>query len=284
MYGTSGIKHQARRFLKNNWGKAMAVLGVSLVVALIFTTIAQLYLLFVYPYLYPEIPSESNYNIRTLVLAITALIAMPVYYFVRMFLEAPVHLGLLEWHYALVSGDRAPFNLVFSYFQRGRYGRSINYALQRFFRIYGWVVLVFAPTVLCAIASIVVEDAEAKFFLELASDLSFWLAAGGAIAIIIMINLRYFLVPYLIAGNPALPVTAAFRTSVRYMKGFKWQVASLWLSLLGCIILQALGLPQLFVSPYINTCFANSARWIIITNIEKEQIALNQGWEWQERF
>ncbi len=68
----------------------------------------------------------------------------------------------------------------------------------------------------------------------------------------------YFLVPYITAENPSIPVARAFEISKKTMKGQKWDLFVLQLSFLGWMILASatfFGLGFLFLDPYMEATY-----------------------------
>lgn len=69
----------------------------------------------------------------------------------------------------------------------------------------------------------------------------------------------YFMVPYIIAENPSVPISRAFEISKRTMNGEKWKVFVLQLSFIGWYFLASIaffGLGFLFLNPYMEATYA----------------------------
>lgn len=272
MSSSSAVKHQARLFLKNNWGKAIAILAVTMTFASVFSILlafsieglTRVFQIDIY-----EIDSYSNSDsfLKALVVMYSTIF---IVYLVRFLLESPFTLGAKGWHYSLVSGGDAQFGKVFEYYSRERYGRSIGYAISRFFRLLAWDLLVIVPF----IAIIAGLD---NFSSSIVFPIQFALSGIMLISVVvvhIIVSFNYFLVPYILAINPDIPISQAFRTSIHYMKGFRGEVFVLMISFAAWNLLKILAVPVMFVSPYYEASLANSAKWIIHTNLQKAQETL----------
>lgn len=90
----------------------------------------------------------------------------------------------------------------------------------------------------------------------LIKDIFVWLWSLLFVVPGVIMNLSYFMVPYIISENPGMSSKRAFEISKTVMNGEKWNLFVLYMSFIGWVLLALFGtcgISMLFVMPYVET-------------------------------
>ena len=250
------VKQNARRALRYNWGKAVAIV---LLVAALFLFFSVLYgilnLLTGIGAYFDIYRTQMNFfddihNLSLLSLAISLILSLGFF-----FVMAPLRLGIDLWCYEVSGGQETEVSAVFRCFSGGKmFFRSLGLQISLFFRLLFWLLLLCLPSAVCLAGAgyLLGAGAQGGPLAPLAVTLcclsSFFLAAGGMVLFCLVRN-RYFLAPYyLLDGNTS--VCRAVKLSRKSMKGFKGKIFRFQLSFVGWWLSCLLVIPIVYVFPY----------------------------------
>lgn len=145
-------------------------------------------------------------------------ILMTISLTISLFVAVPMNVGLKRFFLNLTRGEAEMKDIV-AHFKKG-YDRAVGIMFMRILKILLWSIVFLVPGIYKAY--------------------------------------EYAMIPYIIAENPTISTTDAFKASKRLMNGNKMQLFKLQLSFLGWYILAAipLGAGLFFLMPYTNTAIA----------------------------
>lgn len=145
-------------------------------------------------------------------------IFMTVSLTISLFAAVPLNVGLKRFFLNLTHGE-AEMKDILAHFKKG-YDRAVGIMFMRILKILLWSVVFVVPGIYKAY--------------------------------------EYAMIPYIIAENPTIQTSEAFKASKRLMNGNKMKLFKLQLSFLGWYILAAIPLfaGMFFLSPYTNTATA----------------------------
>lgn len=194
----------------------------------------------------------------------TALIGLGVFLgfaFAKGVLLSPLTVGEKRWYLALVFSQAQPFVGVFAFYGRTRFWwKSVWLSFRLWLR--KWTLRMFC--LLPAAAAYGVWVLAKRTAAYLPYMLLFTILVIGLLLLGLLmaylLNLRYFLAPYLIGGDMLLSSGQALRESKQRMKGFVGVLFQLELSFLPLYLTCVFIIPVFFVLPYCKTCRAEFAR------------------------
>lgn len=274
----SMAKKNATAALRENWGKAVAVLLITLAISILFTileTVITVVLgipsfvdyLGTPGYFLDDIPNSALPSL--LLTAFTLLAALVVL--------SPLGLGVKNWYLTITYGSRSEIGAVFAFFETfGRVMRSIGYSLSLAVRKILWGTLFFSPAMALGMLTGQLSlggSTELDGLLVVAGGL-LTLCLGVLCAIFFWIFLqRYFLVGYILCIQREVGVGKAIRLSVAATSHHKTDIALFQLSFFGWLFPALLVLPILYIQPYWETSMALYGRYLL----EKAGIARPAG-------
>lgn len=170
----------------------------------------------------------------------------------QLILGAPLVVGLHMYFLATVRKKDNPFGLLFEGFSR--FGTSWCAYMLVCLIIFAWMI---PFIVLIAPLFWFVHPDPAIF-----PSYTVWALAAVLIlsagAFLILLQMRYYLVLYVVADDPAVRARQAIRRSVELMKGNYWRLGVLWLRFVGwqllCVL--TLGIGLIWLIPYVSAATA----------------------------
>lgn len=272
------IKKNSRLALKGNWGRAIVILIIMGSVSLLITVVTQMAMtMFVPPQAWNAAEQVETYSdlmqfAEGYRISAAEWIVYGVSTLLSILLISPLALGAARWYYRLVHGENLSVTELFFYFERGRsYLRAIFYEINLGIRSLLWMLVFYAvPSVILGIATFFLSgDAE----LTRAGTTTATLGILLAVVLFLLATLfyaaclcRYTLTPYLMADNADLTVRQAIKLSVKYTRGFRFQILWFLLSYIGWFLLLIFIWPTLYVTPYYSTGIAMYSRYLIEKN------------------
>ena len=212
---------------------------------------------------------NGNFDPYQLGVAAGAVIASMLFIFaivfvVKIFLSNPIEAGTAHFFASAPYGNRN-FEVMFSSFKGGRYGKITKAMFLRDLYLFLWSLIGIVPAVIIALAIIIPVSTNNHMtdgnMFGLIFGTVYPLTFAAMIPAIIK-QYSYRLVPYIIADNPNFSAKEALTLSVNMMKGRKWFAFVLDLSFIGWILLGLLGcfVGVYFVYPYI---YATNAQFYL---------------------
>lgn len=225
------LKTNAKRALAGNWGRAIGIMLISMIPGVLINLLE---------YGIREVSGVSEFvnrsgtgnafraaaNIAPASIAITALVSLLVF-----FIMTPLRQGILRWYYRRTGGEREGVTGIFHYFETAAgYFRALWLNFLIGLRMFLWTLLLMVPLVLLT-GLLSVAGRAGRATRTFAMLLVFvWMTI--ACVVIVIIGLRYFLAPYLLAEHPEYKARAAIREGVKLVRGCKGSVFLFGLSFL----------------------------------------------------
>ena len=182
----------------------------------------------------------------------------------NIFLSTPLALGIQRWVWRLTGGADDSLRTVFYAFGAGEnYRRALCFSLHYNLRLYA-VRLTFLPALFLNSKNL----SEGLTF-SAPDGVESFLSAGAALLqmagmfLYLFLALRYFLAPYLLAGDDRLSPVEALRLSFKIMRKRVGRLLGFSLGFIGWILLCMLILPILYVLPLIWISSGIYARYLI---------------------
>lgn len=255
----STLKQNAKHALGGQWGRAIAIMVISWIPYMLFNALE---------YGIRGAIGEPEYvggNVNITVLSsITTLLILLLMFIVL----TPVQQGVLRWYYRRTSGSDEPVSDLFYYFEAaGSYFKSLWLHFQIGVRMFLWTILLAAlpltGTVIVGMTFGVGRGGRLHGTIALIMGLLtiVWIILLSLVLSII--NMRYFLAPYLLAEHPDKKASRLICQSVKLTKGHKGSLFLFSLSFVGWLLLCIFIIPAFFVIPYINISMAMYARYLI---------------------
>lgn len=262
------IKMNAKRSLSGSWGAAIAVAVITALPAIVINIIeyairkvsgiAQ----FMDYAGTSSVAFDDMANVAIASTVISLLISVLIF-----FIMTPLEQGCNRWFYRRTGGEQDAVSSIFFYFENAKsYFRTLGLYFQIALRIFLWMLLPVLPVV-----AIVACMAASKHYFSGGLP-----TAAAAVFVILMviwfilvlilsvvISLRYFLAPYILAEHPDQKVSKCIKDSVRMVKGHKMQLFGFILSFIGWQLLCVFVIPAFYVVPYMNASYAMYARYLI---------------------
>lgn len=255
------VKSNARMMLKGKLGAGAAITLFSLGVWLIFYLLEIIVsMIFNADSLYTlsgivSSPEEFVQLIPTqtyIGLGITAVITI-----VYLFVSSPLSVGIKGWYFTSAGGDKPELRSMFNMFTgKSRFFGSIWLKVTIALRVFAVSVLSLLPGAAAFTAGIMALTAKISAPNASAAGLALVISGAGlvlfAIGFIIMFSMRYFAAVYLFCEDEAVSVKVSIKQSVKYMKGMKGGLLTLYLSYIPLTLLSCLlfTLPFLYTVPY----------------------------------
>lgn len=182
-------------------------------------------------------------------------------------LWGPLQLGVQRWFWRLSGGADDTVGGLFHYFSSGRlYARSLAFRILYSLRLLLIGVVSFLPAVIAYV--LVSPDFYAAIGVRAPVTMTSLWSLPSALFLIGLVayiawSLRYFLAPYLLMNDSTLTPSQALKLSVKATKGSRGAFFGFQLTFLGWLLLCLLGLPILFVFPYMTAARAVFARYAV---------------------
>ncbi len=170
----------------------------------------------------------------------------------QLIFAAPLAVGLHAFFLATVRRQPNPFGLLFE--GLNRFGTAWCAYMLVFLIVLAWMI----PFVLVQLVLVVFVHPDTTvfpFYTKAALTAMVALSMGG---VMILLQIRYYLVLYIVADDNTLRAREAVRRSVDLMSGNYWRLALLWLRFIGwqllCVL--TLGIGFLWLAPYMAASIA----------------------------
>lgn len=262
------IKINARRALRGNWSRAMAI-ALLVTAAGLLMSLAEGMLggLLQIPTFLDVAGTPANFLDDLPAATPAALALVSGMALLCLLVLTPLGLGAMGWHYRLGGGKVEEVSSVFEFFgSAAAFFKAVLLSFNIAVRGMLWTALFALPaSALMAFASASAEAAGSDSELLLARGAALCAVVLGVMAAILTAIWlqRYYLAPYALIDNPTGSVREAIRRSIQATKGRR--VALLWLevTLLGWRLLGLLVVTQLYTKPYVAMVRALYGRYLI---------------------
>ncbi len=263
------IKLNARRALGGSWGKAICLLLIIFSISLIFSLLQGLTSLLLGIPDFSDVLTTPQYYLDDVInLSIPSFLIAAAFTLFSLIVNSPLSFGIRLWYYRLAGGDSEEVAAVFSFFSGLRlFFKAIWHDISLSVRLLLWSIpFALLPGGIGTFALFLLYNAETARTVRLGGFLLLTLACVLSILAGLFFSIfskRYLLAPYLIVDNPSISVRQAFRTSIRYTRGYKNELFLFDLSFLPWALLSVLLLPLLYVVPYYNASLALYAKYLV---------------------
>ncbi len=261
------IKKDAWLAMRNNWGKAFAIVLISFSF-LIFTVLIEKLLSYIldvsYFIDYAQTPAFYLDDITNLGPASFAVLFSAL--IIHLLIYSPVSLGNKKWYLGLAGANPFPVSAVFSYFS----------GFQNFFRAFClrfhllirkalfWTLIntpaIIVFVLLCLLKFFVAS--QELFMIQMAFSIIFICLFVLCQLLAICFLQRYFLAEYIYVLYRC-KIRDAIKMSVLIMKGHRSEIFSVILSFIPYYIVNILWLPSLATLPHMNMVYAIYAKYFI---------------------
>jgi hypothetical protein len=177
----------------------------------------------------PSIAFDDMANVAMVSTLISLLISLLIF-----FVMTPLQQGCARWFYRRTGGEQEPVSGVFFYFETAKsYFRSLGLYFQIGLRSFGWMLLPALPMAATIVFIMFYKrqlggNLPNAVFAVVVILMVIW--AVLLVILSIMISLRYFLAPYLLAEHPEQKAGQCIKNGVHLVKGHKAELFGFMLS------------------------------------------------------
>ena len=262
------IKMNAKRALAGAWGSAIGVIVITMLPSIMINILETVIRTvsgvpeFVDYAATPSIAFDDMANVAMVSTLISLLISLLIF-----FVMTPLQQGCARWFYRRTGGEQEPVSGVFFYFETAKsYFRSLGLYFQIGLRTFVWMLLPALPMAATIVFIMFYKrqlggNLPNAVFAVVVILMVIW--AILLVILSIMISLRYFLAPYLLAEHPEQKAGQCIKNGVRMVKGHKAELFVFMLSFFGWALLCVLIVPIFYVLPYMHSSYAVYARYLI---------------------
>lgn len=243
------LKINAKRALSGSWGRAIGIMLIAAIPGVLLNLLE---------YGIREVTGISEFvnrsgtgnafraaaNIAPASIAITLLVSLLVF-----FIMIPLQQGIVRWYYRLTAGEREGVTGIFHYFETAAgYFRALWLNFLIALRICLWGALLTVPLVLLfGLLAVAGGAGRATHAFALLLILVWTVIVT---VVLVIIGLRYFLAPYLLAEHPDYKARRAIREGVRLARGQKGSIFLFGLSFILWYLPTLLALLLVFIIPF----------------------------------
>lgn len=232
-------KQKALELLKGKWPLAISAVLIPVVISMILVIISQFF--------------HSAVNLKFVNIAFYFADAAAV-----LLLILPLFLGTFRFFSGFFESDNPQILDIFVYFSSKKmYLRALKMSALVFLRLAVIGFFLMLPSLLTDFVS----DGGLSFLTGNATPIWFgnlWIISlflrGIAVAVLIFIVLKYYMVPYIFVINDSIDLNEAMYLSSCVSAFSLSSFAGLFFSLLGWVLLSFLVLPLIFTLPYLLVC------------------------------
>ncbi len=281
------LKQETRRSLKGNWGKAVALTVVLLLIPALCTVAEDAVGMFLeLEYFEDSLHTPKNHLDNTLYISPAVFLLFVSGTLISFLLSAPLRLGAKGWYLHLVAHDPKPLSDAFRYYTRpSAYLQAVLFETRLFFRRSVLILISFLPAILFYLSLPFLEQLSIPnlLFSLLTTVMLGLLCLLGSAVCLLWVG-RTFLAEYLYFLY-SCKMREAFYLSAKIMKGRKSVLFSLRLSFLPLAVAELLILPRLWTTPYKTAVLAQYARYFMESyEREKSTATLKSTKPQAERF
>lgn len=262
------IKQNAKLSLAGCWGAAIAVLVINVLPVILIDVIEYAIRTVTGIAQYMDYAATSSVafddmaNVSLISTLITVLMTILIFIIV-----SPLSQGNRRWFYRRTGGEQEPVSTVFHSFETSKqYFRTLGLYFQIGLRMFLWLLLISVPMIVLGIFAIFYQGFAGGEITKTASAIFMILTVVWTILVLIVsviISLRYFLAPYVLAEHPEQKASQCIKDGVQMMKGHKAKLFVFMLSFIGWELLCVFIIPIFYVLPYMNASYAMYARYLI---------------------
>ena len=264
-------KKESKRVLRNNWGKAIAIFGITAGTFFLISALEDLVRTFLGLPVMDDGSTVLKIKWSTSALSVSVTVIAFLFELIAL---SPLKIGSATWYYRTAGEIQESVGTIFDWFSGARlFFRSVWLAVNMFVRKALWAALLVLPgsaLIFYAVKYIRFKSGDNTFFVLfiifgiLAALIGFFFWAW--------IVQRYFLAYYIIADSRETGVMSAFKYSVKAMSGFTFKAFMLKLSFIGWFIFSVLAIPALYAVPYYNQSCACLGRYILTLHKSENSI------------
>jgi len=260
------LKRNSRLALKGRWGHAILVLLLPALASLLLTltgTAANILLLDFW-----VTPDSGGLAAALLQVPLPSLLVTLVLWVAGFFLLSPLQMGTAYWFYSLVNGKSLPVRQVFRWFgDKRRYWRSVGYGIHIMARSFFWALLFLLIPVTLTASSLLVLSLGGERTVMAFGTVGLSIACALTLLAVTICTIylgRYFLAAYRLCEDEGVNIRAAFRDSVEYTQGYRFNYFLYTLSFAGWMLLcvLTLGIAALYLAPYLSASGAMYGRYV----------------------
>jgi len=262
------IKMNAKRALAGAWGSAIGVMVITFLPSIMINILESVIRAvsgvpeFVDYAATPSIAFDDMANVAAVSTLISLLVSVLIF-----FVMTPLQQGCARWFYRRTGGEQEPVSGVFLYFETAKsYFRSLGLNFQIGLRVFLWLLLPALPMAATIVFVVFYKhqlggNLPNAVFAVVVILMVIW--AVLLVILSILISLRYFLAPYLLAEHPEQKASQCIKSGVRLVKGHKAELFGFILSFIGWGLLCIFIIPIFYVMPYMQSSYAMYARYLI---------------------
>lgn len=256
------IKFNAKKCLKNNWGRAILILVILTAVNLvlgaldnaIFSAMGFERVKIDWDILRDTIYQFDAQEISPAAVALSLLLSL-----IRLCIMAPLALGAVNWALELSDGRSNSVGEMFWAFDNAAWYRSVWMRITVAVKTGLFSVAVeLIPTVMLTIGTLNLIDNRA---LGVTLVLLGTVLSIAGIPFVLWFNARYFAANLLLCDRYYYTVREATKLSVEMTKGRRWQIVGFYLSFIPWYLLCFLIVPLFYVVPYVEVVSTMLARY-----------------------
>ena len=166
----------------------------------------------------------------------------------QLIFAAPLVVGLHAYFLATVRGEGNPFGLIFEGFSR--FGTSWCAHMLVMLIVLAFMI----PFILVGIPLMVFVHPDPAIYPSYTVEALYAILMLTLSCFLVLVQMRYYLVLYIVADDPSVRAREAVRRSTELMKGNYWRLALLWLRFIGwqllCVFTFGIGL--IWLMPYMS--------------------------------
>ncbi len=262
------VKMNAKRALTGAWGSAIGVMVITLLPSIMINILETIIRTvsgvpeFMDYAATPSIAFDDMANVAVISTLISLMISALIF-----FVMTPLQQGCARWFYHRTGGEQEPVSGVFFYFESAKsYFRSLGLYFQIALRTFLWMLLPALPMAATITFLLFYKHQFGGNLPNAAYAVVVILMVIWAILLValsVLISLRYFLAPYLLAEHPEQKASQCIKSGVRLVKGHKAELFGFMLSFIGWMLLCIFIIPIFYVMPYMQSSYAVYARYLI---------------------
>ncbi len=268
------ITIQAKNALKNNWVGAVGAILFALSLSFVIVYTVSLVFICIDSVLV-ELSQSSNTveNTRKIFLILSQYL-IPILNCTAFVFASPFFLGVLNYFYLLAKNKDVEFREVFKYIGK-KYPKALHISVAMILRCFFRVLLPLAPGIVGLIISPELfanaDNESIAFFGKIWYSVSYAMLFMG-ILLATKLTSRYFLCAFLFFEDENASIEDIITNAQIYVMPLQNSVFILSLKLSPWILLCFTVIPIVIVLPYILTCFAISAKWIIDLKLNLREV------------
>ncbi len=249
------LKYNAKRAMAGGWGRAIAIMLIMAIPPVLMSVLEFAIRMVGNVPAFLDASSGEVLDGLSNIAAVSSAITFGVSLLLFL-VSAPLRQGACRWYYRRTDGEKEPVGVLFHYFETAKdYFRSLWMYFQIGLRMLLWSILLFAPLIvgagLLGYYRFVYYREPLPGMVALAGGMLavIWMVLGTVL--LVFVQFRYFLAPYLLAAHPGMKARRAIKQGIKYVKGHKASLFGFHLSFLLWYLPLVAVLVMLLASPFV---------------------------------